>query len=77
MATTTTTTIFVTIEGQPYELEDRPYTGAELRSLAGLADKDKLVLEGADGTETPVPPGRTVHPESGDSYFVSVRFRRG
>lgn len=74
---TTTTTISVMIEGQSYQLEDRSYTGSELRALAGLADKDKLVREGADGTETPVPPGRHVHPEAGDSYFVSVRFRRG
>lgn len=75
--TTETMTIAVTIEGTTYQLEDRAYTGTELRVLAGLTDKDKLVREGADGTETPVPPGRHVRPDAGDSYFVSVRFRRG
>jgi hypothetical protein len=75
--TTTTTTISVTIEGNPYSLEDRDYQGSELRSIAGLTPKDKLVREEADGTETPIPPGKKIRPREGDNFFVSVRFRRG
>jgi len=73
----TTTTITVTIEGNPHSLEDREYQGLELRAIAGLAPKDKLVREEADGTETPIPPGKKIHPREGDNFFVSVRFRRG
>ena len=77
MSITTTTIINVTIEGTPRQVEDREYSGAELRALAGLANKDKLVREENDGSETAVPPGRKIHPEEGDNFFVSVRFRRG
>jgi hypothetical protein len=77
MTTTTTTTIDVTIEGTTYQLQDREYSGAELRQLAGLANKDKLVREEPDGSETAIPPGRKVRPHEGDNFFVSVRFRRG
>jgi hypothetical protein len=73
----TTTLIQVTIEGDSYTLEDREYTGAELRSLAGLTNRDKLVREEEDGSETAIPPGRKVRAQPGDNYFVSVRFRRG
>lgn len=74
---TTTTTITVTIEGNSYSLEDREYKGSELRALADLAPKDKLVREEPDGTETPIPPGKKIQPRDGDNFFVSVRFRRG
>lgn len=67
----------VTIEGRPFELEGRPYRGSELRDLAGLAPKDRLVREEADGTETPIPHGGSVDVRAGDNFFVSVRFRRG
>lgn len=77
MQSTTTNIVTVTIEGTPYELEDREYTGAELRALAGLANKDKLVREEDDGSETAIPPGRKVRLEEADNFFVSVRFRRG
>ena len=77
MAATTTSTVSVTIEGQPYELEDREYKGSELRDLAGLENRDKLVLEEADGSETAIPPGRKIHPQEGANFYVSVRFRRG
>lgn len=70
-------TVAVTIEGQPFTLENREYTGMELRALAGLHNKDKLVLEEPDGSETAIPPGRRVLPKEGDNLFVSVRFRRG
>lgn len=70
-------TVDVTIEGKPYSLEDREYTGAELRRLAGLAPKDKLVREEADSSETAIPPTKRIHPVEGDNFFVSVRFRRG
>jgi hypothetical protein len=73
----TTTLIEVTIEGTSYRLEDRDYTGAELRALASLENRDKLVREEADGSETAIPPGRKVKPQPGDNYFVAVRFRRG
>lgn len=76
MSTTTLTTT-VTVEGHPYSLEDRDYRGSELRAIAGLNPKDKLVREEADGTETPIPAGKKVHPHEGDNFFVSVRFRRG
>jgi len=75
--TSTATTITVTIEGQAYTLEDRDYKGSELRVIAGLAPKDKLVREDADGSETPIPPGKKIRPREGDNFFVSVRFRRG
>lgn len=73
----TTMTVTVTIEGTTYELEDRDYTGSELRELAGLAKKDKLVREEADGSETAIPPGRKVRPQPNDNFYVSVRWRRG
>lgn len=73
----TTTLIQVTIEGDSSTIEDREYTGAELRSLAGLVNRDKLVREEEDGSETAIPPGRKVRPQPADNYFVSVRFRRG
>ena len=71
------TTVKVRIEGQDFELEDREYKGSELRELAGLQNKDKLVREESDGSETPIPPGRKVRPREGDNFYVSVRFRRG
>jgi hypothetical protein len=71
------TLVDVTIEGKPYSLEPREYTGAELRELAGLHNRDKLVREEADGSETAIPPGRKLIPEERDNYYVSVRFRRG
>lgn len=71
------TTVDVTIEGNPYSLEDREYTGAELRRLASLAPKDKLVREETDGSETAIPPTKKIRPVDGDNFFVSVRFRRG
>jgi hypothetical protein len=73
----TTTAVHVTIEGQSFTLEAREYKGSELRELAGLANKDKLVREEADGSETAIPPGRKVLPKENDNFYVSVRFRRG
>jgi hypothetical protein len=73
----TTTLIEVTIEGTSYRLEDREYTGAELRHLAGIANRDKLVREEEDGSETAIPPGRKIRPHPGANFYVSVRFRRG
>jgi hypothetical protein len=67
----------VTIEGKPLALEEREYTGAELRRLGGVAPKDKLVREEEDGSETAIPPSKKIRPREGDNYFVSVRFRRG
>ena len=74
---TATTTINVTIEGQSFALEDRHYKGSELRALAGLAPRDRLVLEEADGSETAIPPGRKVRLVDGANLYVSVRWRRG
>lgn len=74
---TVTTKINVIIEGSSYTLEDREYKGSELRALAGLANRDKLVREEDDGTETAIPPGRKIRPRENDNYFVSIRFRRG
>jgi len=74
---TTTTTVEVSIEGQSFTLESREYKGAELRELAGLHNKDKLVREEPDGTETAIPPGRKIVPIEGDNFYVSIRFRRG
>jgi hypothetical protein len=74
---TTVATVEVTIEGNPYTLENREYKGMELRELAGLHNKDKLVLEEPDGSETAIPPGRQIIPNAGNNFFVSVRFRRG
>jgi hypothetical protein len=71
------TLVDVTIEGKDYNLEAREHTGAELRRLAGLANRDKLVREEADGSETAIPPGKKVVPKEGDNFYVSVRFRRG
>ncbi len=71
------TLVDVTIEGKHYSLEPKEYTGAELRELAGLHNRDKLVREEADGSETAIPPGRKVILREGDNFYVSVRFRRG
>lgn len=73
----TITLIQITIEGDSYTLEDREYTGAELRALAGIANRDKLVREEQDGSETAIPPGRRARPKQAENFFVSVRFRRG
>lgn len=73
----TTTIVPVTIEGQSFNLEAREYKGSELRQLAGLANKDKLVREEEDGSETAIPPGRKILPRENDNFYVSVRFRRG
>ncbi len=73
----TITAVHVTIEGQSFTLENREYKGSELRQLAGLANKDKLVREEPDGSETAIPPGKKVLPHGGDNFYVSVRFRRG
>lgn len=73
----TTTVVHVTIEGQSFNLEAREYKGSELRELAGLANRDKLVREESDGSETAIPPGRKVLPRENDNFYVSVRFRRG
>jgi hypothetical protein len=74
---TTVATVDVTIEGKAYTLDNREYKGMELRELAGLHNKDKLVLEEPDGSETAIPPGRRILPKEGDNFYVSVRFRRG
>jgi hypothetical protein len=76
-AVSTTTAVKVTIEGSEYSLEDREYKGSELRDLAGLSNRDKLVREEPDGTETAIPPGGKVRPVEGNNFYVSVRFRRG
>jgi hypothetical protein len=73
----TRTLVKVTIEGKEYELEDRSYSGRELRKLAGLAPRDKLVREEEDASETAIPPGKQIRLRAGDNLFVSVRFRRG
>lgn len=73
----TTTLVKVTIEGREYALDDREYSGRELRELAGLAPRDKLVREEEDGSETAIPPGKHIRLRPGDNLFVSVRFRRG
>lgn len=72
-----TTTIEVMIEGRALTLDDRDYSGKELRGLAEIAPRDKLVREEPDGTETAIPPGRKIRPRDDDNFFVSVRFRRG
>lgn len=74
---TTIATVEVTIEGKTYTLERRDYKGSELRELAGLHNKDKLVREEPDGSETAIPPGRKIVPRDADNFYVSVRFRRG
>jgi hypothetical protein len=69
--------IEVIIEGSSHSLEDRDYTGAELRQLGGLGPRDKLVKEEAEGSETPIPPSQNVRPRDKDNFFASVRHRRG
>ena len=73
----TPNSVTVTIEGASYTLKNHEYTGAELRELADLQPKDKLVREEADGSETAIPPNQKIIPTEGDNFFVSVRFRRG
>lgn len=73
----TKTRVAVTIEGRRFDLEERPWTGEQLRGVAGIGPRDRLVREEADGTETPIPHAGTVEPRHGDNFFVSVRFRRG
>jgi hypothetical protein len=67
----------ITVEGNRVTVEERPYTGAELRKLGGLAVQDKLVLEEADGSETAIPATLSVQVRPGENYFRSVRHRRG
>jgi hypothetical protein len=75
--TTITTDVQVIIEGRPFRLADHDFTGAELRNIAGIPEKDKLVREEPDGSETAIPLAKSVRPHDGDNFFVSVRFRRG
>jgi hypothetical protein len=72
-----TETIQITVEGKPARVDDREYSGTELRTLGGLANHDKLVREEADGSETPIPPTKHVQVHHGENYFKSVRHRRG
>ncbi len=67
----------ITIEGRTVPVEDREYSGAELRQLGGLAGEDKLVLEGSDGSETAIPSTLRRRVVAGENYFKSVRHRRG
>ncbi len=69
--------VSVTIEGAPQSLDDREYSGAELRELGGLGPRDKLVREEQDGSETAIPPSRQIRPVANDNFFASVRHRRG
>ena len=71
------TGISITVEGRPVTVEDRDYSGVELRGFGDLSEADKLVRENEDGTETPVPAGKKVRPQSGENYYRSVRHRRG
>jgi len=72
-----TATFAVTIEGKQVHLEDRDYTGAELRALAGPHSEGQARSRGSRRSETPVPPTQTIRLVAGASLFVSVRFRRG
>lgn len=74
---TTKTDIEVFIEGRPFRLSDQEYTGAELRKIAGIPEKDKLVREDPDGSETAIPLTASIRLHNGENFFVSVRFRRG
>ncbi len=69
--------IQVTIEGNPKTLDDRDYSGQELRDLGGLGSRDKLVREEPDGTETAIPATGKIRPRPSDNFFASVRHRRG
>jgi hypothetical protein len=71
-------TVTVTIEGKQLQLDPaRDYTGSELRALGGVGDRDKLVLEETDGTETAVPPSGKLRLSANANLFVSHRHRRG
>ena len=41
--------------------------------MAGLAERDKLVREEEDGSETAIPPGRKVRPRPNDNFYVAYR----
>ena len=69
--------IQVIVEGSPKVLDDRDYSGQELRDIGGLDARDKLVREEADGTETAIPATGKIRPRPNDNFFASVRHRRG
>lgn len=53
----TTTTVQVTIEGISHELEDREYSGKELRDVAGLRPRTSSCARRATGPRQPYRPG--------------------
>ncbi len=71
------TEIKVTVEGKEKVLEDREYTGAELRNLGTIPPTANLVREEADGSEKGIRDDEKIRPKPGDNFFHSPKHRRG
>lgn len=69
--------IKVRIEGQEFDLEDREYSGLELKKMASIPQTANLVREETDGSETGVRDEEKVHPKPGQNFYHSPKHRRG
>jgi hypothetical protein len=57
--------ITVRIEGKEYQVEDREYSGAELKKIGGIMPSTDLVLEEADGSERSIRDEERIRPKHG------------
>ena len=67
----------VQIEGKAVEVEDREYSGEELKTLGGVAKGANLVREEADGSETRIRDDEKVRPKVGQNFYHSPKHKRG
>jgi len=69
--------INVKIEGNDVPLEDRDYTGAELKKLGSIDRSANLVREESDGSEKIIRDDEKIRPKPGDNFYHSPKHRRG
>jgi hypothetical protein len=69
--------IMVRIEGKEVSLEDREYSGAELKMLGSIPPTANLVQEESDGCERGIRDEEKVRPKPGQNFYHSPKHRRG
>lgn len=67
----------IQIEGKAVEVDDKDYSGAELKNLGGIAKGANLVREEADGSETRIRDDEKVRPKAGQNFYHSPKHKRG
>jgi hypothetical protein len=70
-------TITVRIEGKDYSVEDREYTGAELKKIGAIPPSANLVQEETDGSEKGIRDEERVRPRHGQNFYHSPKHKRG